>query len=310
MVLSGDSLVILRVKFNHLPLSGAQMAIKAYHGTTAKFERFNDQRQGGVNYGIGIYLTGCSEDAKAFLYDAKGFVLEVEFRAESLFDIRSNQHEKMLAYALGLDWSSVQKNYNHMLEGSGLDESDRENHYHKIVNELFDIGAGPSYQVLKSGIREVLEGLGFDGIYDPLKNWWVAFRADQINIVKRTFINGPSSTTPEFNLAIHDFPAKKSKFGEFVIKNNQPDENGYFIIEALSGRKRIAWVTMKHLGNSVRAVNESEMMDGLYVELEFRRRGIATAIYKHVEKVTGVLVVPADDQSFEAKAFWSNLSKI
>ena len=48
---------------------------------------------------------------------------------------------------------------------------------------------------------------------------------------------------------------------------------------------------------------------GLEVKTEYRRKGIATALYDYVEKTTGKIIEPGDDQTKEAKIFWENRRK-
>lgn len=160
------------------------MKIKAYHGTSTKFEEFEEAKSGGVNFGPGLYFTENSAEAATYVHGQRGYVLTVELTISNPFDVRNKQHGKMLAHELGLSWSSVTNNSGHMNPDGGLTEEDRDVVYHQVISELFDNGVGRNYHIIKGDVKELMAELGFDGIYDPKRKWWVAFRSSQVQIIE------------------------------------------------------------------------------------------------------------------------------
>jgi hypothetical protein len=160
--------------------------MKAYHGTNSKFKNFEDSFQQGVDYGFGFYFTEDQFEARSYLKDANGYLLTVKLSLKNPFNVADKSSINLLIKTLGLKLKNVANNEGHMSPGSGLTEIDRDNYYHKIVSELFDNKLGISFYELKSELREVLESLGFDSIYDAKKKWWIAFNANQIEILEST----------------------------------------------------------------------------------------------------------------------------
>jgi hypothetical protein len=113
-----------------------------------------------------------------------------------------------------------------------------------------------------------------------------------------------------FSLKAHDFkPMTSTHAGIYRIKNNQPDEKGYFSVEAYLGNSEVGSVTMRHMGSHIRPISEEESHEsggeGVNVNKDFRRQGIATAMYTHAEKASGKKLKPSHDQTSDAKALWN-----
>jgi len=68
-------------------------------------------------------------------------------------------------------------------------------------------------------------------------------------------------------------------------------------INAMHGGKRVGWALMTHQGANLHP-------DDVNVDPEHRRRGLASAMYAHAEKVTGKTVVPSQQQQAPGQALW------
>jgi hypothetical protein len=68
-------------------------------------------------------------------------------------------------------------------------------------------------------------------------------------------------------------------------------------INAMHGGKRVGWALMTHRGATLHP-------DDVNVDLEHRRRGLASAMYAHAERVTGKTVTPSNTQQAPGQALW------
>jgi hypothetical protein len=71
----------------------------------------------------------------------------------------------------------------------GFDEIDRDNALLKLSSQLLEDATLRSYEA-KKGVRQLLEDLGFDGIYDPARGWWVALRSSQVKVTQSVRMDG------------------------------------------------------------------------------------------------------------------------
>jgi GNAT superfamily N-acetyltransferase len=69
-------------------------------------------------------------------------------------------------------------------------------------------------------------------------------------------------------------------------------------INAMHGGKRVGWALMTHQGASLHP-------DDVNVDPSHRRKGLASAMYAHAEKVTGKTVAPSQAQQDPGKALWA-----
>ncbi|MEJ6003760.1 GNAT family N-acetyltransferase [Paucibacter soli] len=79
-----------------------------------------------------------------------------------------------------------------------------------------------------------------------------------------------------------------------------------FTVEAASDRKAVARVGTLIVGSASAYVDSKRDLVILesWVLPEYRRRGIATALYRTIEKVSGRTLKPDASLSAEALAFW------
>lgn len=110
-----------------------------------------------------------------------------------------------------------------------------------------------------------------------------------------------------FSLTQHNLIPLVSKNGEYKIKSNQPDENGMLEVVVYNGKTIIAQAAIRHHGFNIKGLDEHECdefgMDcGTFVKPPHRRKGLATAMYLHAEKATGLKTVPAAGRSSDALA--------
>jgi GNAT superfamily N-acetyltransferase len=113
-----------------------------------------------------------------------------------------------------------------------------------------------------------------------------------------------------FSLNQHDFKKQRTKFKKYTIKNNQPDSDGIFEVSAYFGKREVGSAVFIHFGDIIKPLDEEEsrsfsISQGAFVHLNYRRQGVATAMYLHAEKVTGLNLIPAQDQTFDAKELWA-----
>lgn len=68
----------------------------------------------------------------------------------------------------------------------------------------------------------------------------------------------------------------------------------------------------KLIGNAEFLLNEKlktlKALD-VGVDQNYRRKGVATAMYNKAEALTGLTVMPGDDQTEEAENFWANRNR-
>lgn len=68
-------------------------------------------------------------------------------------------------------------------------------------------------------------------------------------------------------------------------------------INAMHGGKRVGWALMTHQGANLHP-------DDVNVDPEHRRRGLASAMYAHAERVTGKRILPSAQQQAPGQALW------
>jgi GNAT superfamily N-acetyltransferase len=121
--------------------------------------------------------------------------------------------------------------------------------------------------------------------------------------------------TKAFDPNRHAFKARTSKYRDYTIRSNRPDQNGLFEVTCHHKGREIGNALFLHRGDHVSALTEEEtnrhgLDRGTWVDEDHRRKGIATAMYDHAERATNLLTEPAaGGLTEEAKAFWSNRMK-
>ena len=88
-----------------------------------------------------------------------------------------------------------------------------------------------------------------------------------------------------------------AKHGELpYIPGKKAKESDQFRIEAHDGNVMIAWVNFENINNNLEALD-------LVVQSDYRRQGIATAMYAFAKELNNT-IVPSAKQTPDGKAFW------
>jgi GNAT superfamily N-acetyltransferase len=122
--------------------------------------------------------------------------------------------------------------------------------------------------------------------------------------------------TKAFDPNRHAFKARTSKYRDYTIRSNRPDQNGLFEVTCHHKGREIGNALFLHRGDHVSALTEEEtnrhgLDRGTWVDEDHRRKRIATAMYDHAERAANLLTEPAaGDLTEDAKAFWSNRMKV
>lgn len=129
--------------------------------------------------------------------------------------------------------------------------------------------------------------------------------------VARRYLASVSDSPEKWRLKTRDFPKEKSRFTrhstfkEFTLHWRRTTDAGFFAISATvptEDGERVVGDLFYGPWNADPA--ETDLEGAVEIDPEFRRRGLATAMYAWAERLSGKKFRPATSHTDAAEAFW------